>query len=104
MAVGTLEIIDGRMDGVKYRHILENILQKSAEKTGFINELWFQQDNDLKHTAEATQKWFVDKDTDVLTWPSQSTDWNPIEHLWRILKKNSSKTTFKLERIEDFQK
>ena len=46
----TLEIIDGRMDGVKYGQIFEDKLQKSVEKMRFINEWWFQQGNDLKHS------------------------------------------------------
>ena len=79
--VGTLEIIDGRMDKVKYRQILEDNLQKSVEKMGFINEWWFQRDNDPQHTAKATHKWFVAKDIDVLNRPSQSPDLNPIENL-----------------------
>ena len=77
--VGTLKITDGRIDGVKYRHILEDNLQKSVEKMGFINKWRFQQDNGPKHTAKATRKWFADKDIDVLKWPSQSPDLNPIE-------------------------
>ena len=36
--VETLEIIDRRINGVKYRQILEDNLQKSAEKMGFINK------------------------------------------------------------------
>ena len=32
--VRTLEIIEGRMDGVKYQQIFEDNLQESAEKTG----------------------------------------------------------------------
>ena len=40
--VGTLEIIDGRMDEVKYRQILEDHLQESVEKMRFINDWWFQ--------------------------------------------------------------
>ncbi|KAF2346192.1 Transposase Tc1-like [Trinorchestia longiramus] len=82
--VGKLHIIEGTMNGRKYREILEEQLLPSARLLKLKRGWKFQQDNDPKHTANETKKWLRMKKINILEWPSQSPDMNPIENLERI--------------------
>jgi transposase len=84
--VGTIVFVDGRLNRYKYRDILSNNLVREGRRL-IGNDFVFMEDNDTVHKSGIVATWQKRNKINVLKWPAQSSDMNPLENLWFILKK-----------------
>ena len=81
-----LMIVEGTMDQHKYINVLQTRLLPQT-RDWFGDRPWiFQQDSAPCHSAKSVKRWFAQNGVEVLPWPGNSPDMNPIESLWSVLK------------------
>lgn len=51
--------------------------------------------HDPKHSSKVVKEWFNKERVEVLSWPAQSPDLNPIENLWNDVKVKIGGKNFK---------
>ena len=83
---GCIVRIEGNMDTELYIQILNDDFLGTLQNLEIKKkDVYFQHDNDPKHTSKCATEWCCKNKVDTLTWPPNSPDMNIIEHAWNYL-------------------
>jgi transposase len=93
--VGNLEHVTCKINAEEYMDILARGLMPLLEPDELFYGKIFQHDLAPAHAASSTARWMDQYLIEVLEWPGNSPDLNPIENIWGLLKRSLQKQTIK---------
>lgn len=80
--------IDGNMDTDLFLKIMDEDFMDSLDWYSMdLDDIELLQDSDPKHTSKKSMEWYKTKGLQLLDWPTNSPDLNPIENVWAHVKK-----------------
>lgn len=86
-----LRFISGSLNGEGYQGILTTSLLPFLKEKENASML-FMQDNAPCHKSKSTMSFLERKNVQLLDWPANSPDLNPIENVWSLLKREVAKS------------
>ena len=90
---GILHRIEGHLDGLQYQHILQNIMMPSVRMLYPDRIIILQQDQSSIHDSPVVQEWLPwQADVELLDWPPQAPDMNPIKNMWGGVRRTMQET------------
>jgi hypothetical protein len=100
---GHLYIVEGSMNQHQYRKVLETRRLSQLKDWFPEGDFVFMHDGAPCHKAKSITEFLAEKDAKTLPWPGYRPDMNPIENLWRTVKKRLKKIniTTKVQLIEN---
>ena len=93
--VGILHKVDGTINSDHYIKLLKFCAVPSFKHLHPNGNCVFQQDNASCHTSKKVKKWFEATNIEVMPWPGNSPDANPIDNVWEYIEANIADIHFR---------
>lgn len=89
---GRLHVVEGMMDKNQYLRVIQTrVIPQLRQWFTSLDDCIFMQDSAPCHTAKIIKEYLQTSNVNVLPWPGNSPDLNPIENIWGLMKAKLNK-------------